>query len=413
MVRALDYLDDFSATDLGKTYSVGLQTMVFAAADPQRYKVKIAGNVAWLEGAQHKPGDHNPWPGSWSYDAQKTTQGDNSNTQYALLGLHAASEVGIPVKPEVWVLSRQYWEMAQRQGGFDNGSWGYFPNDHQPATASMTCAGISSLVITGLRRYQGQEVLIGDQVRRCGEGGINPDLQRGIDWLAANFSVKENVGKGQLWKYYYLYGLERAGRLTGTRFFGNNDWYRLGAWHIINTNDRDRLIGKWSTSQHTERDPNVTTSFVLLFLSKGRSPVLINKLRHGPGNDWNNDHDDIRNLVGLISQEWKHLLTWQVVDPDTANLQDLMQAPILYFNGHEVARVQRLGTKKAPRFRRARRVHLRRGLLRPRGVRRRLPATHERHLSRAGVQPAPPLGRPRHLALAEPPDARHPPALGG
>ena len=44
--------------------------------------------------------------------------------------------------------------------------------------------------------------------------------------------------------------------------------------------------------------------------------MLINKLRHGPGGDWNNDHDDVRNLVGLVSRDWKNLLTWQVVDPE-------------------------------------------------------------------------------------------------
>ena len=49
----------------------------------------------------------------------------------------------------------------------------------------------------------------------------------------------------------------------------------------------------------------MVTSFALLFLAKGRSPVLINKLRHGPGNDWNNDADDIGNLVGLVSSDWK------------------------------------------------------------------------------------------------------------
>ena len=41
----------------------------------------------------------------------------------------------------------------------------------------------------------------------------------------------------------------------------------------------------------------VATSFALLFLAKGRAPVLINKLRHGPRGDWNNDPDDVRNLV--------------------------------------------------------------------------------------------------------------------
>ena len=57
--------------------------------------------------AQIKPGDPQPWPGSWSYSESKLRRpGDNSNTQYALLGLHAAGEVGIPVKPTVWAARR-------------------------------------------------------------------------------------------------------------------------------------------------------------------------------------------------------------------------------------------------------------------------------------------------------------------
>src|SRR5262249_47174751 len=35
-----------------------------------------------------------------------------------------------------------------------------------------------------------------------------------------------------------------------------------------------------------------------------------------------------------VSRDWKSLLTWQVVDPSLATLQDLLQAPILFFNGH-------------------------------------------------------------------------------
>jgi hypothetical protein len=335
VARALDFLNRFDAAALGKTYTVALQTMVFAQADPVKYKVQITRNVFWLERAQIKPNERVPWPGSWTYDDGKGSQGDNSNTQYALLGLQAASEVGIPVKPEVWTLSRQYWEMAQRRGGFDSGSWGYYPRDQQPAGGSMTCAGIGSLIISGLRRFEGQEVLVNDQVRNCGRGGLNPDLQRGIDWLAANFRVGENPGKGQQWKYYYLYGLERTGRLSGLRYFGDHDWYFEGAEHLIHDPNRDPLTGKWTGTMSAEQDPVITTSFVLLFLAKGRSPVLINKLRHGPGNDWNNDRDDCRNLAGLVSKEWKHLLTWQVIDPEGASVEDLLQAPIAYFNGHQ------------------------------------------------------------------------------
>lgn len=338
MAKALDYLQRFSGEQLNRTYSVSLQTMVFAAADPARYKVQIAGNVAWLEKAQLKAGDHFEWPGTWGYSGDKDTIGDNSNTQYALLGLHAASEAGVKVKPEVWALSRKYWEDAQRE----DGGWGYHDRSRSESTASMTCAGISSLVITGLKRFEGLEVLRPDgKADNCGEGGVNEHLQRGIDWLGKDFMVSQNVGQqGNIWKMYYIYGLERAGRLTGQRFFGTNrrnglpnDWYRMGAEHLVSTQAKG--FGPWVGNGSGENEEEVATAFALLFLAKGRSPVLINKLRHGPGEDWNNDRDDIRNLVAAVSKDWNHLLTWQVVDPASASVEDLMQAPIVFFNGHE------------------------------------------------------------------------------
>ena len=48
--------------------------------------------------------------------------------------------------------------------------------------------------------------------------------------------------------FYNLYGIERAGRLSGLRFFGAHDWYREGcdwlvkhqvpaeAWYVANSN---------------------------------------------------------------------------------------------------------------------------------------------------------------------------------
>lgn len=335
MVRALTYLRNFGPEELNNTYAVSLQTMALAAADPQRDLLRITANVEWLERAQIKPGDRVPWPGSWTYTATKSRHGDNSNSQYALLGLNAASEVGVPVSPQVWTLARRYWEGCQRA----DGGWPYFTGDPQGATGSMTCAGISSLIITGLRRFQGQETLEGDEIANCGKGGINVNLQRGIDWMASHFGVNENFGNGLTWRYYYLYGLERAGRLTGQRFFGNHDWYREGAERLVR--DQDPVQGYWQGSGAVEHIQFVvTSSFAVLYLAKGRSPVLINKLRHGPGNDWNNDVDDIRNLVSIVSRDWKDILggqvlTWQVVDPNQATVEDMLQAPIVYFNGHQ------------------------------------------------------------------------------
>ena len=153
--------------------------------------------------------------------------------------------------------------------------------------------------------------------------------------MARNFEVGENFGAGQQWKFYYLYGLERVGRLAGIRFFGTHDWYRLGAEELVHS--QDRFGGFWQGALMEHNDPPVlATSFAILFLAKGRAPVLINKLRHFPTSDWNNDPDDVRNLVDHVSRDWKSLLTWQIVDPASASVQDLLQAPILFFNGHRV-----------------------------------------------------------------------------
>ena len=163
----------------------------------------------------------------------------------------------------VWELSRLYYERSQKR----DGSWAYTP-DTSNSTASMTCAGISSRIITGLRRFQGQEFLQGDTIENCGKGGINRNLQAGIDWLANHFQVGQNFGHGQQWKFYYLYGLERAGRLAGVRFFGQNDWYRLGAEELVH--EQHKLGGFWQGALN-ESEKALATSFALLFLAKGRA----------------------------------------------------------------------------------------------------------------------------------------------
>jgi len=323
---ALGYLEGFSADDLEQTYTVSLQTMAFAAANPQRYRIALSDNVRWLEQAQIKPNDRVGGVGAWEYDIDKQQSADNSNTQYALLGLNAAAEVGIPVSDRVWQLARNYWEEMQKISG----GWDY--RGEGQVRASMTTAGISSLVITGLRRIQSRELLVGDEIRNCGEGAVNPSLQRALDWMSANFRVDTNLGLGRTWKYYYLYGLERAGRLSGQRYFGRWDWYLEGAEELVHS--QDQLTGAWPPNAG-EQSSILTTSFALLFLAKGRAPVLIHKLRHGEGDFWNNHREGVRNLVDMVSQDWGTLLTWQTVNPDFAAVEDLLQAPIAFLNYHE------------------------------------------------------------------------------
>ena len=241
-----------------------------------------------------------PGPARGATRASKRRNGDNSNTQYALLGLHAAVEAGVPVKPDVWTLARDYWTRSQKK----DGSWSYTPESPAP-TASMTCAGISSLIIIGTRRFQGQEFLQGDKIVNCGKGTADPTSRPGIDWLTENFQVGENFGGGQQWKFYYLYSLERVGRLAGVRFFGTHDWYRVGAEELVEKQDK---LGDSGRRPDGDNDRSSRPASRLLFLARGRAPVLINKLRHAPLDDWDLDPEDVRNLVDVVGRDWKSQL---------------------------------------------------------------------------------------------------------
>lgn len=309
------------------TYAVSLQTMALAAADPVRYRREIARNAIWLEqamvrGAPNAGGRGVGASGAWTYNIG--AGGDNSNTQYAVLGLSAARDAGVPVGEGVWAAARRHWELCQQR----DGGWGY-QFGQQTSSASMTVAGISSLLLTGRRLYRSAESLRGAAIHRCGTQEVDIPLARGINWLANNFQVDRNQGGSNEWTLYYLYGLERAGRLSGQRFFGRHDWYREGAEQLVRT--QDLVSGHWSAGA----GPIASTSFALLFLAKGRAPVLIVKLRHGRGDDWNNDRDDVNNLTSLIGRDWNHLLTWQVSDPSVARVEDLLQAPIAFLTGHD------------------------------------------------------------------------------
>lgn len=330
--RALRYLRQPGLNRPMATYSIALQTMVFAAASPVEDRQRIAEYVAWLEQTQMK--DNNA--GMWAY-GDRGGVGDNSNTQYAMLALRDAEEVGIQVNPNTWRLADRHWRSSQHP----DGAWSYARGGGlgRGPSGSMTVAGIASTIIARGKLHDGKERIVNGRPEDCGQYRKDDSLERALQWMGRSFSVRRNPGDGN-WLLYYLYGLERAGRLSGHRFFygrGNDkyDWYRQGADMLVR--EQDNLTGLWRGNGPGESNPVVGTSFALLFLSKGLSPVLINKLMHGPGDDWNNDRSDIRNLTEAVAKlpGWPRLLSWQIVDAGSATVEDLLQAPICFFNGHE------------------------------------------------------------------------------
>jgi hypothetical protein len=330
------------------TYVVSLQTMVFCLARPQEDLGRIKENVAWLEEAQIKSGEA---AGMWDYGISKL-RGDNSCTQFALLGLREAAELEprelrVKVDPDVWRRVREHFGGTQG----DDGGWGY--QGPGGPSGSMTSAGISSLIIAGMRMHEGEETIRNGVIEKCGEWKHNDAITRGLAWLGRHDRLVEtNPGAGQ-WHFYYLYGLERAARLSGQRFIGQHDWYREGAKMLVESQGAG---GVWERGG-LDGSEILSTSFALLFLSKGRSPVLMNKLRHDSADasrpeDWNNDRNDVRNLVEHCSRHWERRMTWQVVDAKVQGdhavlkrVEDFLQAPVVFMTGHEAPKLSELERK--------------------------------------------------------------------
>lgn len=315
---ALNYLRKLEPS---VTYTTALQTMVFAAAEPKTNLPLIRRNAQWLA-ANQKEGKMS---GAWGYPQ---ADGDNSNSQFALLALHEAERVGVAINDRVWKRALDYWQSSQNP----NGSWGYKPNN--PGTGSMTCAGIACMVIASDRLNQGDAEADGDHVTCCGEHQGNLPIERGLAWMGRNFSVNVNPGE-QRWLLYYLYGLERAGRLTNRRLIGEHDWYREGAEVLLGGELHDDLSGYWKGAGHAEDVPQIATSLALLFLAKGRRPVLCAKLKHGLDDDWNHHRSDLGNLTGYVESRWGRDLTWQIIDSAAATTDDLLEAPVLYVSGSQ------------------------------------------------------------------------------
>ena len=304
------------------TYTVALQTMVFCKAQPERDRLLVQRNVHWLEQAQVQKGDGK---GGWSYKG--TGGGDGSNSQFAILALHEAERIGVSANGQTWRLAKAYWENMQRP----DGSFIYSPG--WPSTGSMTCAGIASLVITSNRVRQGDALANAERILCCQRNDDDEldRVEKGLQWLGNNFQVSHNPHDPQKWALYYLYGVERVGRLTARRFIGGHDWYREGTAHLIRS--KGDFSNHWKGADQTERDECIATSFALLFLSKGRRPTLLAKLEHDPDEDWNAHRNDVDNLTRYVESKWKLDLTWQVTNVRAASVDDLSQSPVLYFCG--------------------------------------------------------------------------------
>ena len=293
-----------------KTYVVALKAQAFAAADPKKYARDLQAAANWLCLAQQRNG-------MWSYTASGTA--DNSNTQFALLGLHEAAKAGAKVPKQIWERSKSHFESTQ----WRDGGWGY--RGRSRGYGSMTTAGVASLYICGQRLHVGgRKIFINGAYPDCGKYKQNEALAGGLNWLGSNFSVSRNPGGSSSWTHYYLYGLERVGMISGLRNLGRHDWYREGATRLVTT----QRGGQWGQLYDT--------AFGLLFLAKGNRPVLFQKLKWN--GRWDRNIHNLENLTVFIDDKFGKRVTWQTASLELS-LEELRISPIMLITGHEFPRL--------------------------------------------------------------------------
>ncbi|MHC4660232.1 MAG: hypothetical protein ACYS8W_00960 [Planctomycetota bacterium] len=299
-------------------------------SEEEEYKPKISGRdraiaqdlVNWLVKIQLENG-------CWTYGENRArsggtrTTGDNSNMQYAILGLKAGTRLGARVPLETFLRNLKYildcqgtagqkvdrftipaahlnsfkskkkgsssststssdpdeWSEPERDQFVSRG-WGY-TSATSTGTGSMTASGLTAVIICK-SELLGKRVFAGELKKRT-----NESIEDGCAW----FATQLNFTPSGLWWYYFMYGLERAGSLAGVRKFGTRDWYYEGIDVLLPLQkddgrwedaSRQRQQGGANKNQPQPARPAQTqlnlcqTCFALLFLKRATIRVIKN-----------------------------------------------------------------------------------------------------------------------------------------
>ncbi|MGA2496634.1 MAG: DUF4159 domain-containing protein [Tepidisphaeraceae bacterium] len=291
-----------------ETYTRGIRATALALYNRPEDRRQLAADVDWLK-TNHRHG-------AYTYTrASSNGDWDNSNSQYGLLGVWSGAEVGVEVPGTYWSAVQDHWTFNQ----CPEGDWSYRAGGAGAGRLSMTVAGIASLFVT--HDYL-DAPSFGSVV---GRNPFPPPLARGLAWLETGNNVLPDRLDG-----YTLYGIERVGLASGFKYFGDHDWYReLARWIIDGQAARGGWGGGgWGGGERSE----VQNAYCLLFLARGRHPILMNKLRFDGA--WANRPRDLANLARYASAQLERPLNWQIV-PLSRDWTDWADSPILYLASHE------------------------------------------------------------------------------
>jgi hypothetical protein len=174
-----------------------------------------------------------------------TGSGDNSNTQFGLLGLWVAKRHQVPVQASL-TLVEHHFRITQNK----DGSWMYQNGKYK---ASMTCAGLLGLAV-------GKGI-----AGKKDDAGADEVLTKGVHFLAGVVgtvpSKDKLIGADSIGDLYFLWSVERVAMIYDLQLIGGTDWYRWAAEILVEKQSDD---GHWKDRWGDEID----TCFALLVLKR-------------------------------------------------------------------------------------------------------------------------------------------------
>jgi hypothetical protein len=196
---------------------------------------------------------------------------DLSNTQWALMGIHAADDVLGLSASETYAHALVFLGRCQKN---DGGS-GYTP-DYESSVHTMTAASVWSYSL-------------------CGLDPSDSRVARGIQWVSDNYSVENNDGWGSSSWYYYKLTFAKAMIMTHRTRLGGHDWFAdlstsllgeqlaSGAWDKGGSLDGGSVISTaWSimSIQTRELPPGANLSMSIILNSHADVHVYDTLGRH-------------------------------------------------------------------------------------------------------------------------------------
>jgi hypothetical protein len=210
--------------------------------------------------------------------------GDNSNTQFGLIGLWVAARHGVPADDAFALIEARFLTTQNRA----DAGWSYTGGGAgDRSTAAMTCAGLLGLAVgTGRSRPapksqkpigspddpffnpkkppEGEKESAAPTARPAVKLAIEAALKslgRMIQAVRGDANGLANfTGVGN--QYYLLWSIERAAVAYGLDTIGDADWYGWASDVLIS---RQRQDGSWPDDSYGS---DVNTSFAILVLCK-------------------------------------------------------------------------------------------------------------------------------------------------